>query len=503
MAGARARSWSAESASSKSDAPPLAGHAYFPLDAARTNLTTGPMDVSGNGRHMSLGAGITAAEANANAGYATTKAVVNGHLSTQLQASWATDLIVMAFVINMAAPAALAFLAGSNDYVTTECGLSFGVAADGKLRVFVAGNDSGTGNITAGAGLAYIAGSQVVVADGTDHKVGVAYDYRRRALYVWVDGVLVLSKQNALATGSGGWTRQFVWGTNKPGTACQLLKLKHINIYAKSGATLPANINSVMSAFATTPQNIWPLFDQTTRDVSLWPAGQSNQMGYGGTANAINTGVGAPLQDPLYPNGVSGKRSMYPSCANALGAYGFKLNVYNYAVGSSGLVENWVGQIQSWANNGLIKMGGYRAYGGRVYKAALSSGINGMPNCTTPPTNGGIDGTITWTDVGPDTGYRGAVPFGSPYFDPNGYIAQLAKYTNDLVPAIQDALASFSGDKRVFAGLNKFAAFGPLATSPASGVGFIADGLHGNDAAYDAAGVALANVMLPQIQSLG
>ena len=78
----------------------------------------------------------------------------------------------------------------------------------------------------------------------------------------------------------------------------------------------------------------------------------------------------------------------------------------------------------------------------------------------------------------------------------------LTQYDADLVPGVQEALRAFASDSRVFSSLNAYAAFGALPTTPASGLGFIADNLHANDAAYDAAGAAIASNLLPQLSTM-
>jgi hypothetical protein len=539
---------------------PYAYHQYFPCDAARANASAGPIDASGNGHNMSLGGALLPATCWANAGYATTAAAANGHFASTFQMNYQTDMMVMSFVMNMAAPGGLVFFAGSCDYLPAETGLILGTSNDGKLRVYMC---TGTSTITP----AFIGGANPVVADGTDHKIGIAYDYPRRAFYVWVDGTLVLSATNSILSTAAAWTRPWIFGCNKAGTAAQVVKFKQINLYGRTSGRLPANINNVMSTYATTPQDIGKLFDQRTKGMAFFMAGQSNQTGQGVTAG-LNTGLGTPIQDPTYPNGQVGKRSFFPSMAAVLGAASYKMDVYNYAIGGTSVVDSWVGRVRNWAAGMWVKSGTFVASGGRFYKAAMASQINITNQVSINPSANLVDAAagVTWTDVGPDTGFRGvATDKSSPFWDPNGNIAAMltgvascdstrkfaylawgetdanmavssadfasalialtaallaagvhkvgigftlgtpayaAYYDSTLIPGVDTAVAAFVKTGQVYKALNMYKAFGVLPVNPASGIGTQADALHGNDAIYDLAGTALGNDALAQLQNM-
>jgi hypothetical protein len=74
-----------------------------------------------------------------------------------------------------------------------------------------------------------------------------------------------------------------------------------------------------------------------------------------------------------------------------------------------------------------------------------------------------------------------------------------AAYDSVTVPGTADALASFASDPRVVPGANLYAALGPLATNDAAGNGLQADGLHMQDAMYEASGAVWAAVMAPHL----
>jgi hypothetical protein len=540
-------------------------HGYWSMAAAQVDLTKGPIDLTGNGNTMVLGAALPAATCWANAGYATTAATntVNGHLATPNQPNFATDLIVFSFVINMATPAGLVFIAGGCDYNAAQTGLMLSAANPaGAFRAYLAGN----GTLTGGGGLPILPGTNPIIADGTDHKVFGIWEPKMRALYIWVDGVLCVSIQNALApfasVAAGAWTQPWAIGTHKIGTPVQLMKVKNVSFGVKADGILPSNLNAVATAYAATPQDVFALMTNARRRVRVPVIGQSNQHGFGGTAGGVNAGAGVPVADPMYPNGVAGKRSLWTTFVQTLGASGYAADILNTAVGSTSLMESWAGRVRDYAPGSItVKLGSFVAQGGRIYKASAAS-HNVSTGVTAPVlTNGLVDGAITWVDVGSDTGFRGVAAPGSKYWDPNSLVAACiatfaqpydgltmphiaagetdaelqptrAEYRSALVniagaliaagangvmlghtfgtaarvtafdtlllPALADTVAT--GGK-IFAGGNLYKAFGVLPANPASGIGFIADGLHGNDPAYVQGGVVAGNDALKWLAS--
>lgn len=555
------------------EASPYSGQSYYPLSSSRTDISKGPIDVSGNGRTMTLGAGspagTSAGQAYANAGYLTTFGVANSWATSGFKPNWATDLIIGAFTVKMAAPSGLSFFAGSMAYGSTaECGVIFAANSDGLLRVYVSGGGAYTTNpngvLGAGAG---------TVADGADHKIVWAWDYKTRALYVYVDGTLTYSLQGVLATAPnalGQWAKPMYYGASQSGVTGIAAQFRDINEYAFPKGVLPVNLGQIAATYSTAQQDIAKLFRQDTKDIALITLGQSNMEGNGPTAGTNNTGLGTPLRDATWPNGVAGKRSLFSQCAAVMGASGYKLNVNNYAKGSTSLVDCWVGRVRTWSSGMWLKQGSYIAYGGSVFKVTFSTGYSGITNTiTTAPVAGVTDGTVTWNYFGPDDGFRGVAFNGSKYFDPNGlcaaafagirncdsplrvvyiawgetdanilvtraeYASALIALTDQclasgadvallghtfgtpggfypiydaaLIPGLNDALAYYASKthKQVLGGGNLYADLGVLTANPASGIGVQADGLHGNDAAYDAGGTCLGNDLLQALHALG
>ena len=543
-------------------ASPDTYHGYWSMGALEIDITKGPLDLTGNARTMTLGAGSAAGTGAGQAynvsGYYSSYAVANSYATSTVRPNWATDMMVGAFTVNMAAPAGLVFFAGSMTFgSTSEVGLLFGCASDGLLKVWVSGGGAYTTNanglLGAGAG---------TVADGTDHKVVWAWDYKTRGLYVWVDGVLQYSLQGVLSAAPnplGQWVSPLYYGANKTGVTGIASKFSSVLEYYQTGGVLPVNIGNLASTYSSSPQDFARLFDSATKDVDFFIAGQSNQQGQGPAVATNSTGYGSPIKDPTWPNGASGKRSSWPAFCARMGLYKYKANVKNYAVGSTSIVESWCGRVRDYTVGMWLKLGTFAAQGGRIYKiTAAASGNNSIAQSTISTlSNGATDGAFTWSDFGADTGFRGVASQGSVYWDPSGNISALLTaigasdstrkmlyiawgetdanisvsradyktglvnltnvalsagvsgvmlghtfgtpgafypiYDSNLVPGLNDAVASFSGDYRVTAGGQLYRAFGVMPTNPASGLGVQADGLHGNNAAYDAAGVVIAN----------
>lgn len=529
---------------------------WYPADASRVSLTQGPVDASGNGLQATLNAGLSAANCYANSGYFSTVAGATGHVLTDFTWDFSSDIAIIAAVVNWAAPGTLSFCMGNSVATAAEVGFAVG-ASTGLLRLYVqASGSSAQKNIPVGT-----------LADGTDHDLIIAYDYRQRALYVYVDGVLALSEQYALSLANGVTvpTRAWTFGSSSPSTTSAVVKFKQVNLFKMTGGVMPVNLNAIAAAYHTAPGNITAQFNAAQKSLGLFVVGQSNETGQGVTAGVNATGAGTPLQDPCKPNGQNNKRSWAPSAAPVFGAAGYKVDWMTYALGGTGIRDSWIGYLDFWTSGGFVKQGSYRISDGAVWRCALADQVV-LGTCANAPTGianvTGAD-TIPWVYVSPWTSQypRGLQARGGALYDPNGNIAALvagiraydgprkvvhisfgqtdstlacsradyagalialtqhvlsvgatkvgigqslygstvsAYYDSTLVPGVLDALAAFSSDARVFAGLNFYKALGVLPTNPASGLGLQNEtpALHGNDAAYDVAGPELARQIL-------
>jgi len=158
--------------------------------------------------------------------------------------------------------------------------------------------------------------------------------------------------------------------------------------------------------------------------------GQSNEQGSGGMPDA-NTYLGAPLRDPVAPMGQT-MRSMWPRLAGRLATRGIWLDVQNTAVGGAGACPTWAGFVRQWASGIFVPWGSYvRSADGGLWRANLTPGV--AASSTTQPSgtsNVTLD-TIPWVYVGVATAAdadRSVYAYGSPRFDPAGYVAQMYGY---------------------------------------------------------------------------
>jgi hypothetical protein len=157
---------------------------------------------------------------------------------------------------------------------------------------------------------------------------------------------------------------------------------------------------------------------------------QSNELGSGDTARPTISGpYGNPIKDPIAPNG-STAGSMWPTLAGLAGQRGVWLCVHNAAVGSTSIVDSWVGGCRAWASSMIVTRGSYALSGGGMWRCALAAGAVSAstvaPTGTTDTT--GAD-SVPWIYLGTPTAgdVDGAVfASGSARFDPNGYCAAAA-----------------------------------------------------------------------------
>lgn len=152
--------------------------------------------------------------------------------------------------------------------------------------------------------------------------------------------------------------------------------------------------------------------------------GQSNEVGSAPAGFLERTGgVGAPLIDPIKPNG--GQGSWWPRLSSLMGKRGHWLNVYNSAVGSTSLSDHWVGRCRAYAVSMVVAHGSYVLDAGTLYKAVGTVGSVYTLNVA-PSAGVGTSGLTSWTAIGAagagDT--DGAVyAEGSARFDPLGYLS--------------------------------------------------------------------------------
>jgi hypothetical protein len=146
-----------------------------------------------------------------------------------------------------------------------------------------------------------------------------------------------------------------------------------------------------------------------------------------------------------YPLGTAGRSGWVDVLAQLLGAEGHAVLIKNMAIGGSGLLSGWNGNVRTWiaSTNGFapgswclpVTPNGFK------YRAEGTPGISQSTGATQPawPTTVNatvVDGTVTWTCKAADAkdvnGY--ICQDGDSGYDPRGYIAA-------LLAAIADAKA--------------------------------------------------------------
>lgn len=162
--------------------------------------------------------------------------------------------------------------------------------------------------------------------------------------------------------------------------------------------------------------------------------GQSNEAGSAESGRQERTGgIGAPLRDPIAPNGLAG--SWWPRLSGLVGTRGVWMDVHNSAVGGTSLCDSWVGRARAYASGMVVGHGGYVLDAGHLYRANGSAGA--VYTITTAPSGGvGSSGLTSWVDIGAagagDT--DGAVyDYGSDRFDPLDYLSGIVTTLNARV----------------------------------------------------------------------
>jgi hypothetical protein len=225
---------------------------FLPCAVATTN-TLAPQDVTGNGMHTTLGAGLTAAACWATAGFATLGGAANQYFQEPL-ANFPLDLgkdcFCIAMQINIAAPpsSGTPMFIGTCDQTSGARGWYLGVNTSGIPRLYVKDQSSPT---------SLLGGGQI--ADGSWHTLVAAFDGPNKSFFAWVDGILQVGIASGAwagdpsnTTASGG-TNGLTFGAQTSGATSGIAsKLKNIAAW-RGGPSLPANLNALATAYNTAP----------------------------------------------------------------------------------------------------------------------------------------------------------------------------------------------------------------------------------------------------------
>jgi len=520
-----------------------------------------PLDSSGNGNHALLRAGYTdnASGPWRNPGYLTTTnssdqwAMIPGGVASF---DLSSRHFICSFVINMAAPASQIFsliTMGSS----AQPGIYFGMLTTGKMRV----------SYRDASAAADIVDTVAVVADSTDHTVGIVIDRETRDLYLFVDGVFdklkdaaipaasVITMPTSYRAGIGGGLTNSDSASN--GTAVSM-KIKGFHLMHPE--RLPLNLHEVMQRLHRNP--LQPILEtqvveRLTAPRQLIVFGQSNELGAGLIPDRTMA-YGPPYYDTItYPNVNSGQRSMWPRLMERMARErGIWVKPWIAARGGTSISECFVGNLRTWASGIKLCFGSYVVSDGGIWRDNNNAG--GVHVGTSAPTGTSnvttADG-IPWVYIKAYAGETmGIQSAGSALFDPNGYVATgynalsqrfgfgerwvlieygqndgaiptsradyanahivladyfLAQgcrvaiglsiystetangnviedgYQNNLIPAISDVLAHYSGNANVIAAENLRNTRGVLTKSGRLGVLELkTDGYHGTDELY-------------------
>jgi hypothetical protein len=472
----------------------------------------------------------------ANRGYLTTGAGTGLGVcvgNAKAVADLATTSVILAFVVNAAAPGASIGLMGSGD-TSTNKGFYLSGRTTGVIRPVVNTSTAVYNTLPDGT---------VTVLDGTDHAVLVAIDAPSKSIFVYVDGVLADTYLNAFNGNTSGATSSFnigAFGGALVNAATCAAKFYGIHKLDFAGG-LPINVGKLAQLHFERPlkpftnADIYPTNKRVL--VVAGAPGQSNELGSGVWVSQTPTN-GCPLKDPVLPNG-GVSRSMWPHLSEKLGQLGVWAEIINAGVGSTSAAKSWTGQILTWASNMVVTRGSYVLSGGSLWRCNLTAGL---ASASTVAPTGTADTTgadsVPWVYLAAPLGYEvnGCVlKDGDTHFDPNGYFATAlaaanartgtyaqkwvlisigqgdktvgtvradykqalinstdywlargfkvllgftcygattgldAWYTSDLLPGYADALANYSGNANVKTGANLRTALGVLPTTPAQG----------------------------------
>lgn len=433
--------------------------ACLPMTAASVTQGTA-QDVSGAGGRGVL-FGLTPAQAWTNAGYFTTYTVGNdGYMFIESYKTWAQSLsqaelnrkvIVLSMVIKTAQPGG-----GASNSFGAATGGPFGrlrgTVNPGAMQVGF-GDSGGQHFVSSYA-------NSGVVADGTDHTLGIVYDMATRRVYQFCDGRLTAVHTDAIqaAVVPANVTEFCIGELNvdfvTPKTA-GVFQVRGFHLIALD--QMPTNIQQIMGTLHRVPDAPLRYTDvaMPTKRVVIAGAGQSNLVGYGSTDRST-AGAGEPIFDPVPPNG-TGRTGMLPMITEALAGQGIYATMLNTAVGSTSIAEQWTGRLRTWASGMKAGLGGYVLSDGSVWKivaqpttgaitttSALSAVFSVGATAPTGTSNVAATGTTpgyTYLGAATSADVAGTVyTSGNARFDPNGYVANAVAALNACDSSIQRVL---------------------------------------------------------------
>lgn len=541
------------------------GECLFCLPMQQAPTSGNPVDVSGSRAQCLILPEYTDAAAWANKGYFTTGTTLGYSASMPnkyFRWEMDQDSVIVSAVVNLATPVSNVSLFG---FCNTSTRYGFYVQArsgTGKVRLYPN---------TTGGYVANLPDSPAVFCDGTDHRLTVMIHGPSRSMFLFCDGVLTDQYIGCFVGGGTVTANLALGGTTDTGAAftpCGV-KLRGVQMYRYTGSGLPINASEIARYIHQNPYNPVPSVMVGRTDAPVWTlaiAGQSNEKGAGSFANRVGR-LGCPTGDGIAPYGTVAVGSMWPRVVESAGAQNIWLAVQNTGRGSSSLVNHWCGRIVAWAASTRMSYGQYTVANGNVYRVTVATGgqTNGNTAASAPvwPASGTVvDGQLTWTYVRAATAgdtIGKIMREGDDLFDPNGWIAALAtfsekstaekrlvylafgqedatrnssradylaalqaitdylvsrgyyvylghsfygdaldtQYTSNLIPALGDALSYYSGNPLVKAGVNMRNVLGILPISPARGtLGLKADALHVTDETIAAGADLIADVIL-------
>src|SRR5574343_244142 len=196
-------------------------------------------DRSPNAADAVLGAGLADATAWGNKGYFTTAAAVNGFASIPLAKSsfdLGSQSVIFSMLLNKAAPAARGGIYGNADGISAQGFYLSCRITTGKVRPVL----NTSGGVVSG-----LADSTAVFANGTDHVITVAIDGITKQVFLWMDGTLSDTYNNAF-TGGTTPTQSAAVGMNvgTAGGTGFAQKCKGLHLLVMDGG-LPLNISHV------------------------------------------------------------------------------------------------------------------------------------------------------------------------------------------------------------------------------------------------------------------
>lgn len=243
----------------KRQTPSACYYGFWPGMQDATDGRTQILDISGKGRHLSVGAGDTYAAVTATSRYAT----INGAAQPTDKCLSHADILpwnmaagqscLIAFTINAAAPGANGQVFNTRGGSGVVNGVSLFCEATGKPQYTVR---DGTTTFTSGT-------PTNVVCDSTDHQVILAIDGTGKRGWGWVDGAkwsnmtngeaITATAGSTLPDGPTRWGAQgdFVAASTGTWVAGQVLRLRHM--HALVMPYWPANIDAIVAELYRNP----------------------------------------------------------------------------------------------------------------------------------------------------------------------------------------------------------------------------------------------------------